>query len=138
MRLSARMLENVAGVNTFNYAQQAEFTQGDAPTIYFQLVDLNQDRPEMGYVPAGRRYVPASGATLTVLLDAIDDSRKITRSATQPYPGDPSIWSVVLLPADDLRGTVNLKLTLTEGMVITNAQVAAALNIACLDNMTRL
>lgn len=139
MRLSARILENVTGVNTWSHADQAEFTEGDAPTIYLQLIDLSQDRADKGVVPGGRRFIPAAGATLSVLLDALDDSRKITRAATQPYAQDPSIWALQLLATDKIRGTISLKLTLTEpGPKITYGVVAAALRVSTLDNMTRL
>jgi hypothetical protein len=139
MRLSARILENVASVNAWDYAQVGEFTEGDAPTIYFQLVDLSKDRAERGFVPAGRRYVPSAGATLSVTLDNIDDARKITKTATQPYAQDPSIWALVLTTADKLRGTVNMKLTLTEsGAKVSYGTLQPALNVSATDGMTRL
>jgi hypothetical protein len=114
MRLSARILENVTGVNTWSYAQQAEFTEGDAPTIYLQL-----DGPVAGQGRAGVRPRPGAGTSphrghAVGALDALDDSRKITRAATQPYAQDPSIWALQLLATDKMRGTVSLKLTLTE------------------------
>jgi hypothetical protein len=138
MRLTARILENVSGVNSWQYADQASFTEGDAPTIYFQLVDASSDRADQGFVPGGRRYVPASGATLTVLIDHIDDARKLTKVATQPYAGDLSIWSIQLLSSDKLRGTLNLKLTLTESGKVTYGLVQSALGVQSLDGMTRV
>lgn len=139
MRLSARILNNVSGVNAFDYAEAAEFTEGDAPTIYLQLIDLSQDKAEKGFVPAGRRYCPASGATLSVVLDNIDDSRKLTKIATQPYPTqDPSIWSVTLLSTDKIRGTANLKLTLTESSKTTYGFLSAGAIVSSMDGMTRL
>ena len=138
MLLSARILENVSGVNAFDYANQASFTEGDTPTIYFQLVDLHKDRADAGFVPAGRRYAPADGATLQVTFDHIDATRKIVRAATQPFASDPSIWAVPLLSTDKVRGTVNMKLTLTEGSKLTQGRLAAALSVAATDGMTRL
>lgn len=136
MRLSARILQNVSGVNGFSYANQAEMTQGDTPTIYFQLVDASLDRPEQGFVPAGRRYMPAAGATLTVVLDSIDDSKKVTRVATQPFAQDPSIWAIPILSTDKIRGTVNMKLTLTESGQVTQGMAATALLVAGMDGLT--
>lgn len=139
MRLSARILENVSGVNAYDYADAAEMTAGDAPTIYFQLIDLSKDRAEKGFVPAGRRYVPAAGATLSVVLDNIDDSRKVTRAATQPFPQDPSIWAITLLTTDKVLGTVNMKLTLTEpGPKVTYGFLSNALRVESLEGMTRI
>jgi hypothetical protein len=138
MKLSVRMLDNVSNVNSFEYVNQVLMTEGDTPTIYFQLIDLARDRVEQGFDPAGRRYIPATGASLQVTLDHIDSTRKITRAASQPYPNDPSIWSVALLPTDKLRGTVNVKLALTEGSLTTQGQLLGAINVDGLDGMTRL
>jgi hypothetical protein len=138
MKLSLRMLDNVAGINNFEFVNQVLMTEGDTPQIYFQLVDLAKDRAEQGFDPAGRRYVPAFGATLQVTLDHIDQARKVVRSASQPFSQDPSIWAVTLLPTDKLRGTVNLKVALTEGSQVTQGMLQAALNVDGLDGMTRL
>lgn len=138
MRLSARMLENVASVNSFQVANQAEFTVGDTPTVSFQLIDSSVDKSNQGFVPAGRRFVPAVGAILTVQFDALDDTRVVTRVATQPFAQDASIWQVTLLPTDNVRGTVNMKLTLNEGGKLTYGYLSAALNVISLEGMTRI
>ena len=133
MLLSAKLLDSVASVNLFQNVKQIRCFEGDAPCLYFMLIDRNLDRPEEGYSPAGRRYIPAAGATLSVVLDNLDDARKVTRAATQPYPQDPSMWAVQLLTTDTPRGTVNFKLTLTEPgspVKITRGIVLAAL---CID-----
>jgi len=135
MLLSARALEHVSDVNNFDYSTQIHCTEGDAPTIYLQLIDLSQDRVDHGFSPAGRRYVPAAGATLQVVFDHINDTRKVTRVASQPFPQDPSIWAVPLLPTDGLKGTVNLKLTLIEGAKTTRAFVAAFLAVESLSGV---
>lgn len=139
MRLSLRILENCSSVNSYRYAQQAEFTEGDAPVdVYFQLVDSTLDLPEQGFSPAGRRYVPADGSTLLVTLDAVDSARKITRPGTQAFPGDPSIWKIQVQAADGLRGTIHMKVQLTEGTKVTYGYLSAALNISSMDGMTRV
>jgi hypothetical protein len=139
MRLSARILANVSGINAFSYANQADLTEGDTPIIYFQLVDLTRDRADQGFVPAGRRYVPTALATLEVTLDHIDATRKVVRMATQPFPQDPSIWAVTLTTLDKLRGTVNMKLVLTEtGGKVTSGLLSAALRVQALSGMTRI
>lgn len=138
MILSARILENVSGVNSFSYANQAAFTEGDTPVIYFQLVDASQDRPEKGFVPSGRRFVPANGALLTVSLGSIDDARKISRLATQPFANDPSIWAFQVLTTDKIRGTVNMNLSLNQGGVLTKGQIQAAVAVQGLDGLSRL
>jgi hypothetical protein len=132
MYLSARMLENVVNVNSFDQVLQVRFSEGDSPNIYFSLIDLNQDLPQQGFSPSGRRYVPVANSSVSVVLDNIDDARKVTRSATQPYPTtDPSIWCVQLTPSDTVRGTVSMKLTLIEPSPLRtlHAYVPAAIQV---------
>lgn len=114
MKLSLRFLNDVASVNSFEPADSFEFFAGDNQTLYFQLVDISLDRPEHGFNPAGRRYMPPATSTLQVTLSNIDDAKKIVRMATQPFPLDPSIWAITILPSDPVKGTVGLKLVLTE------------------------
>jgi hypothetical protein len=114
MLLSCRFLNDVAGVNTFQYASQVEVAAGDGQTVYFQLIDASLDRPDQGFSPSGRRYMPASSSTLLVTLANVDDAKKLVRTATQPFPQDPSIWSIPLLSTDPLKGTVFMQAVLTE------------------------
>lgn len=132
MLLSFRFLTDVAGVNSFEAAVSAEISQGDAQDLYFQLIDAGLDRGEQGYMPAGRRYMPASPATMTVTFTNTNTgpttggdfqlSPRInpgsldtfTRAATQPFAQDSSIWKVSILASDPLNGTVQMKPVLTE------------------------
>ncbi len=114
MLLSCRFLTDVSNINSFEYASAAEIAEGDDQTLYFQLVDSSVDRPEQGFQPSGRRYVPADGATLTVTFVNVDDAKQFIRSADHPYEGDTSIWSVPLLSTDPLKGTTSLKMVLTQ------------------------
>lgn len=107
MKLSARMLQNVQSVNVFEAVDALRRTEGDSEALYFVLIDASQDRP------TGRRYVAPDDSELEVTLHNIDDARELTRSATQPFPGDLSIWKVTLLTTDSLRGTITMGLTLT-------------------------
>lgn len=130
MLLSARMLDSVGSVNNFDYVDQVSFTQGDTVDVYFQLIDVTQDKVAQQFKPAGRRYMPTAGAVLQVTLDNIDDDVKIVRAASQPYALDPSIWKVSLLATDSIRGTVNLGLRLSEGARVTTGRAEAAISIA--------
>jgi len=114
MLLSCRFLTDVAGVNTFQVSPQAEINAGDAQTLYIQLIDASLDRADQGFSPAGRRYMPPAGSTLSLLFSNIDDAKKLTRAATQPFSLDPSIWAIPILSTDPLAGTVTLKATLVE------------------------
>lgn len=130
MRLACRFLTDVNSVNSYQYASACQFTQGDAMTVTIQLVDETADRSEQGFCPAGRRYVADTGATLQVIMTSLDDSKKITRTATAPYSGDQSIWQFQVLPTDKVVGTVGLVLILTEGLRVTRGTVKSALLIA--------
>lgn len=131
MLLSARVLQNCVSVNIFQYADQFSFTKGDTVTLYFVLTDASVDRASQGFVPAGRRYIPAVGATLSVKINNISDpSKNISRMATNPFLSpsqqDTSIWSLPILSTDDICGLVSMQLTLTEGSVVTNGYVQGA------------
>lgn len=126
MLLSARMLENVASVNDFNYVDQVRFTQGDALFVYFQLVDLNKD---VNNQPSGKRFMPASGATLSVEVNTINDATTLTKIATQPYANDTSIWRIQILAGDNIAGTFTMKLALTQSGVVTRGVVNNSISI---------
>ncbi len=118
MLLSAKMLNNVGSVNTFDVSQQTSFTEGDLPVIYLRLVDL-QSKVD--------RYIPATGATLSVTFTNVDTSKTFTKVATQPYTGDRSIWSFTFISSEHVKGTLSLQLTLTEGSTVTRGLVNSAL-----------
>lgn len=132
MLLQARFLDNVCSVNIFDWVQPVEFFEGDPVTVSLQLIDASLDTEAQGWkpTPAGRRYVPASGATLQVILKNISDAKTYTKTASQPYPTtDPSIWSFQVAATDAVKGTVSLTLVLTEGSVVRRGLVKAALRV---------
>lgn len=135
MILQARPLQDVGGVNSYRYGQNFEFTEGFSGILYFQLCDASKDTLGDGFRPAGRRYMPASGATLSVSIMNIDDAKVITRACTQPYPTDGSIWSVTIMDTDQIRGTASLKLVLTEGAVVTRGLVNGLFRVTAATNV---
>jgi len=126
MKLGIRPLVSVASVNIFSYSQQLELNAGNAATFYFQLFDMDQDKASQGFDPAGKRYIPAAGATLAITFTNIDSAREFTRSATQPFAQDGSIWAVPLLATDPISGTVDIKGVLTESGATKSFLVHAA------------
>lgn len=130
------MLKDVQSVNSFETDNQLEWTESDALNIHFQLIDASLDLDREGYTPSGRRFVPAAGATLQVELQNVDDARRVTRLAVQPFAQDGSIWRLQILAADPCRGTPQLRLTLTEGSVVTTGIVKAAVKIYPKTNLT--
>jgi hypothetical protein len=142
MLLSFRFLNGVANVNVFDVASSIEIAQGDTQDLYVQLIDASLDRIDQGFNPSGRRYMPATGATMNVTFTNTDTGpsitgdfalsprinpsvqNKFTRAAVQPFPGDSSIWKVSLLASDPLNGTVQMKVVLTEpSRTLTAAQL---------------
>jgi hypothetical protein len=104
-------------------------TEGDATTLAFQLIDASLDRSDQGFSPSGRRYIPDAHATLAITIENIDDSRKVQRIATQPYPQDGSIWTVTILSTDLIRGSPQVRLALTEGTRVTRGLLRCALKV---------
>ena len=127
MKLSARPLIDVAGVNDYIPSQQVEFSVGDALTFYIQLIDLEKNLAAHGWNPPGMRYVPASGATLAVTFTNIDDAKQFTRFASIPFAQDPSIWAIPVLSTDPVGGTISIKAVLTEGDVTRSFTLQGAL-----------
>jgi hypothetical protein len=130
MRLGVRFLRDVANVNTFRPTDRHEMFEGDTTYVYFQLVDQSVDRPSEGFSPPFRRYCPASGATLQVTLESIDMAKGLTRSASQPFAQDPSVWRLQVLATDVVRGTVSLLVKLTEGSEVHSARVPAGIAVS--------
>jgi hypothetical protein len=129
MLLSARPLVDLAGPNSFEPATQWLMTEGDSTTLAMQLLDGSLDRPDQGFMPSGRRYIPDPYATLVVMIENIDDNRKVQRLATQPYPQDGSIWTVTILSTDPIRGSPQVRLTLTEGTKVTRGLLRCVLKV---------
>jgi hypothetical protein len=94
---SAKMLQNVSNVNTFDTVPTVTVLGGsDTVNIYLRL--FQSDRKE--------RYVPETGSTLTVTFPRAltvnaeaspgPTSQDVTKSATTPFTTDTSIWLVTL------------------------------------------
>lgn len=135
MLLSARFLQDVQGVNSWEPSSSLQWTEGDQLDMYFQLIDASLDRPEQGFYPSGRRYVPATGATLSCVIENIDDAKKITRLASQPFVNDGSIWKLSILGTDRIRGTPQMRITLTEGTKVTRGCIKLGLKICPQTNL---
>ncbi len=135
MLLSARILNNCTSVNSWDWAEEAQFTQGDTADIYFMLVDATRDKAVNHFEPAGRRYVPAAGATMSCIVENINDAVRIVRAAVQPFAQDPSIWKLSILGTDTILGTCALALTLNESGKLTRGRIEAAVLINDMDTL---
>jgi hypothetical protein len=123
MRLSARPLVDVEGVNDFQSSTQLEYHVGDATDFYLQLVDMDKNSTQQGFYPSGLRYCAITAATLQVTFINISNSKQFVRFASQPFATDTSIWTVPLLATDTLQGTVSIKCVLSENIGTSQAPV---------------
>jgi hypothetical protein len=124
MQLSIRFLQDVASVNSFEPVSFYQINEGDQQTLYFTLIDASLDRSDQMFNPAGRRYIPATGSQLKVTFFNLDDVKKVVRVASNPFPGDTSIWSVPILSSDPIRGTSVMNIELKEPTRTLNAKFA--------------
>lgn len=127
MKLSLRLLDDVASVNSMEAVTELSVTSGDPQTVFVQLIDAVRHRDDAN-APAVR-YMPAAGATMSLVFDNIDTAKKVTKVASQPFATDGSVWKVDLTTQDTakLSGTVSLVFTLTEGTRVVSGRLQAAL-----------
>jgi hypothetical protein len=136
MILSCSFLTDVASVNAFQENPVFFMSEGDQVDVYLQLRDIAVNPPHAGYKPPGRRYIPASGASLKVYLDnSFDNSKVVTKQCSQPFADDRSLWKFTVLATDAIRGTRNVRLELTEGTV-KRGIVQSALRVMPTSEMT--
>lgn len=131
MRLSAKMLRNVDGVNSFQYADQNYIYEGQENEIYLQIVDLDKrtkegDSEALPQHPL--RYMPEAGATLKGEFDSLFDDEEFEVVATQPFPQDSSIWKMTL-SAEQLPKTGNLTIVLTEGTKVKRSIIRNVITV---------
>ena len=124
MRLSAKLIKNFANINQFAYANEWQIRQSEPNTLYFQLVDLDQD---------GLRHMPLDPASsVQVIFPNTNTSSVLTKVASQPSALDGSIWQVSLLDSEKVfSGNVQFKLT--ENGVTRSFYVMDALKVELLN-----
>jgi hypothetical protein len=123
MKLGLVLLKNVNSVNSFTEVDQLEVTSGNAFTLYFRLIDEDQPLTE-----SALRHIPASGASVSVLIKNIDESYNIDRTASNPFPEDKSIFSMPILATDEI-GSSTIDIKLTEGSNVSKASLKQALAV---------
>jgi hypothetical protein len=122
MRLSALPIINFNGINSFCTGNQWIIRSGDPNTLYFQLIDLDQNCG----CGCPQRYVAAAGSTMIVTFPSIDCSSIIQITATQNAQ-DGSVWSIPIVPAQRPSGGA-VKFSLTSGSDTWNFSV---INMLC-------
>lgn len=136
MRLNAKILKNVAGVNNWAYANQASVQEGQANEIYFQIVDWDQipgTDKSIALPDAPLRYIPqGTVVTLSASFPSIDSAQEFSVVGTQPFPDDKSIWKVTLL-SNQVPKSGNFKIKLTEDGNSKNILAKNALSVDLLN-----
>lgn len=141
MRLSAQLIVNYANVNQFSYDEQWIVRSGDPNTLYFQIVDLDQNinnangsnRQNSNGPSSSLRYMVGCGsanmpASVQVTFCSIDDSKTLTVVATQPDDCDGSIWAVTLSGTQAVNSG-NVFFTVKEGNVTRSFKLTNALAV---------
>lgn len=136
MRINAKILKNVADVNTWQYANQAYIQEGQANSIYIQLVDLDKTHPDeksealpdfpVRYIPQG-----AVNSVSMTFLD-IDSDTEFSVTGSQPFADDKSIWKIDLTDAQ-LPNTGSVKVSLDEDGTVMQFLLKGALSVELLD-----
>lgn len=119
MRLGLVMLDNASVLNGLKYLNQVYISPGDTASVFFQIVDLdsvNQNNL------IGNRYMPISGATMSMIIQSVNDRKTLVLTPTMAFPNDDrSIWTFSLTQYQtSIAAGVNLIATLTEGTKVTN------------------
>lgn len=119
MKLGVRVLNSSSTLNNLMHLNQIEVSPGETVTVVMQLVDLTTVS-ESNRI--GTRYIPASGATLSVVIQSNNSANVLTKAATQPFAEDGSIWQFTLSASETAQiGAMDLLVTLTEGASIKKA-----------------
>jgi hypothetical protein len=110
MTAGFRILDNVCNLNSFREADEITLRRGEATEICFMLKSVDNSCEEAKEI----RYIPPTGSTVTVTFNHIDSNKVITRTATQKYSDDKSIYSVPILATDRLSfNSMSVKVTNT-------------------------
>jgi len=125
MKLSVKFLKNVANINTFQYASQWNISEGSSQVLYFQFVDKLKD---------DLRYMSQANIIneVSVIFLNIDEASEITKTATQAFPNDKSIWTITL-DSDEVPNSGAVKFSITEDGQERRFRVEQAIVVDLLD-----
>jgi hypothetical protein len=121
MRLSITPITNFANINQFQYTPIWKIRQGDVVTLYFQLIDLDQQpyQDSNTYSIQGLRYIPTSSPAIVLTFPSPNTNTLKTASQNTT---DGSIWTVPIL-ASDLIYTGNVQVQVTTNGNVYNFNV---------------
>ena len=124
MRLGARILKQVLDGNNYDYTPQFTYNQGSTVDLYLQLTNLDWNGTEIPGIP----YHASIGATLQVVLSALNTANVLTSAATQPFANNTSIWKISI-PATANFSSGNIALTLTEGLIVSKGTIINGISV---------
>lgn len=125
MKLSAKFLKNVSNINTFQYVNQWDISEGSANRLYFQIIDKLKD--SLRFITQATTY------SVSVTFLSIDSSSEITKVATQPFADDKSIWYIDL-SASEVPNSGAVKFSITQDSVESKFKVEQAIVVDLLEN----
>jgi hypothetical protein len=125
MKFSVKFLKNVANVNTFQYTSQWNISEGYSHVLHFQITDKLKD--DLRYLSQ------ATEMDVSVLFLSIDESTEITKTATQAFADDRSVWSITL-EYDEVPNPGAIKVMITEDGVEKIFRVDHAITVDLLDS----
>lgn len=126
MKLSAKLLKNVANVNCFQFVSEWDISEGSANRLYFQIVDKLKD---------DLRYLSQATVidSVTVTFLSIDETSEIVKTATQAWTDDKSIWYIDLA-ANEVPNPGAVKFCITEDGVASKFKVQQAIVVDLLES----
>ena len=118
------LIKNYANVNQFSYVEQWKIRAGDPNTLYFQLVDEDQDN---------LRYMAGIGGTnqpysVVVTCPSIDNSKILQFLAVQSDLADSSIWQIQIA-STQIPNSGNVVFMVSEGPNLRTFQVVNAMHV---------
>lgn len=125
MKLSAKFLKNVSNINTFQYVNQWDISEGSANRLYFQIIDKLKD--DLRFITQATTY------SVSVTFLSIDTSAEIVKSATQAFADDKSIWYIDLT-ASEVPNSGAVKFSITQDSVESKFKVEQAIVVDLLEN----
>jgi hypothetical protein len=126
MNLSFRAINSDGTLNNFQQIDKINIVKENAATVRIQLIDLEKKLKEDHL-----RFVPASGATMTITFYRSQTADVVTKNATNPFADDRSIWQVTLTAAEAAKVSSGfLLVTLTEGATVTKLKVNGIISVS--------
>lgn len=121
MKLSAKPLKNFQNKNSFQEATEWNHMLEEASTLYFRLVDLDQE---------GLRYLPTSPTVVTVTFPS--NTGDLVKTANQVTPDDTSLWSIQIAANDKILSG-NVQVSVSENGNIRRAVILQGVAVSSLN-----